>query len=438
MQPVTSNNLINLIPKTQMTSSYLNQQSALPSQKPDEVILSSADKDDKKKKSYKKWGILTGAAVAATAVGLIIRGRLKAVTKLAEHIDFTPAKTMEEAIEFAKTHLKIKKFDTANDLDLANWVNEGLVQINNKYKGRAHIPNEVRPLPPELKSKYKNTIAAMYSEETSGFRMRSRLTVNVDFFNDAHKNIEKMLKDFKFKSVPIEGTDKSSIQMQLLPFFNGEKLLDIMERSSKFVNNKATKMDIVSLRKSFGDYYTYSRFLSDNPMAVLEDVYSQKGVIENLKKYMPKGTFRTLDEVKTMTKKEQLAYLNSANNALSEKLSLKDLPSARILDSKRSVFDTLFHEEGHLFHNKNAILDYDLMHVVYDKQTGKPTKIGKLAKGFLESKEEQFIASKVSKYATYSPLEFVAEVYSRRLFGATFTDDIMKLYEKYHGPQIPA
>ena len=112
-------------------------------------------------------------------------------------------------------------------------------------------------------------------------------------------------------------------------------------------------------------------------------------------------------------------------------------PSSKILASKRSVFDTLYHEEGHLFHHKNTILDYEDMHVVYNKQTGKPDKIGALAKGFLESKEEQFIASTVSRYAKSSPLEFVAEVYARMLNGEKFGDDVMNLYNKYKGPVLP-
>ena len=73
--------------------------------KQDEVSFTpkTNDVDDKKKNNAKKWGVVTAAAVALTAVGLVIRGRLKSVTQLAEHIDFKPAKTMEEAKEFAKS-----------------------------------------------------------------------------------------------------------------------------------------------------------------------------------------------------------------------------------------------------------------------------------------------------------------------------------------------
>lgn len=445
MQQVSFGNLMNSIPKT---SGYINsapqwQQTPsfspkLPAMTQDTTSFTTKapEVEEKKKNNAKKWGILAGAALAVTVAGLIIRGRLKAVTQLAEHIDFTPAKTMEEAKEFAKKHLKIEKFDTANDLDMANWVNEGLVNINNKYKGKGHIPKEVRPVPDELKETHKNVIATMSARLGKGFYMEPILTVNVDFFNNAHKFIDKRLKDFGFKVIPRKD-GCHELAMHMLPFFNKDKQLDIMLLSEKFVNGKASKMDIVALNKSFNDYYAYSHFLADNPMAIINDIYSQKGVVDLLKKHMKQGSFKSVEELGKMTNKEQMDYLFEASDALTG-LPFNQHPSSKILASKRSVFNTLYHEEGHLFHHKNTILDYEDMHVVYNKQTGKPDKIGALAKGFLESKEEQFIASTVSRYAQNSPLEFVAEVYARMLNGEKFGDDVMNLYNKYKGPSLPA
>ena len=444
MQQVSFGNLMNSIPKT---SGYINsapqwQQTPsfspkLPAMTQDTTSFTTKapEVEEKKKNNAKKWGILAGAALAVTVAGLIIRGRLKAVTQLAEHIDFTPAKTMEEAKEFAKKHLKIEKFDTANDLDMANWVNEGLVNINNKYKGKGHIPKEVRPVPDELKETHKNVIATMSARLGKGFYMEPILTVNVVFFNNAHKFIDKRLKDFGFKVIPRKD-GCHELAMHMLPFFNKDKQLDIMLLSEKFVNGKASKMDIVALNKSFNDYYAYSHFLAENPMTIINDVYSQKGVVDLLKKHMKQGSFKSVEELGKMTNKEQVDYLFEASDALTG-LPFNQHPSSKILASKRSVFDTLYHEEGHLFHHKNTILDYEDMHVVYNKQTGKPDKIGALAKGFLESKEEQFIASTVSRYAKSSPLEFVAEVYARMLNGEKFGDDVMNLYNKYKGPVLP-
>ena len=425
---------INSAPQWQQTPSFSPKLPAM-TQDTTSFTTKAPEVEEKKKNNAKKWGILAGAALAVTVAGLIIRGRLKAATQLAEHIDFTPAKTMEEAKEFAKKHLKIEKFDTANDLDMANWVNEGLVNINNKYKGTGHIPKEVRPVPDELKETPKNVSATMSARLGKGFYMEPILTVNVDFFNNAHKFIDKRLKDFGFKVIPRKD-GCHELAMHMLPFFNKDKQLDIMLLSEKFVNGKASKMDIVALNKSFNDYYAYSHFLAENPMTIINDVYSQKGVVDLLKKHMKQGSFKSVEELGKMTNKEQVDYLFEASDALTG-LPFNQHPSSKILASKRSVFDTLYHEEGHLFHHKNTILDYEDMHVVYNKQTGKPDKIGALAKGFLESKEEQFIASTVSRYAKSSPLEFVAEVYARMLNGEKFGDDVMNLYNKYKGPVLP-
>ena len=448
MYPV-SNNLLYQIPQN---SSYINsvQNAAynpvVPgvtpaiSQQPafDTVTISSKNSQEENKKLTKnqKLGIASGALLGVAALGLIIRGRLKAVTKLAEHIDFAPASTMEEAREFARQHLKIKKFDVADDLDMANWVNEGLVNINNKYKGRAYIPDEVVAFSKEESAKRSSTLASMAAYQGKDFRLHSQLRVNLGYFDNAKNNIQKMLDDFGFKKVPLDD-GHSEVQMQILPFYNPDKLLDMMQISSKFMNNKATKMDIVALRQSLGDYYAYAHFLNNDPLKLLENVYAQKGAIDLLKTHMKPGSFKTIEELGKMTNKEQVNYAFNAYSALNGKLKVANMPYAKILDSKRSVFNTLFHEEGHLFHKKNTILDYEDMHVIYGDKKDKPVKIGELAKEFLENQDEQFVASKVSFYAKRSPLEFVAEVYSRMLGGHKFDDDVMQLYKKYKGPALP-
>lgn len=439
MKPLSENNLLNTLPYTYTrTSAEVPAESCktqISEQNSDTLRLSTKTDEDKKKK-YKKYGIATGILLGITAIGLIIRGRLKAVTKLAEHIDFTPAKTMEEAKEFAKTHLKISKFDTAGDLDMANWVNEGLVNINNKYKGRAHIPNEVRPVPPEQKEQYKNIIASMMTTEDEFFNMRSRLTVNVDYFNNVKNSIDETMRNCRIKIEPQPGTDKSEVRMLLFPFYNFDKQMDIMTLAGKYSAGKASKMELVMFRKSLSDYVAYAKMLNDNPLAILKDIYKQKNIVETLKQKMPANSFKSVDELAKMTKKEQREYIDSAYKCF-DSVSYEQKPYSSILSSKRSLWDTLYHEEGHLFHHKNSILSYNEMDVVYDDVTRKPIKTGIEAKEFLNSEEEQLIAATVSNYAKSSPLEFVAEVYARMLNGQKFGDDVMKLYEKYHGPKLP-
>lgn len=104
----------------------------------DSVALSNSPKE----KSSKGWWIAGGVLAALTAGALILRGRMSAVKELAEHIDFKPAATIDEAKAFAKEHLGIRRFDI-DDLEIANYVNEGFVEASNKLKGKLVLPNAV-------------------------------------------------------------------------------------------------------------------------------------------------------------------------------------------------------------------------------------------------------------------------------------------------------
>lgn len=62
--------------------------------------------------------------------------------KLEENIAFQKAESIEEAKKFAEEKLGIKKFKI-NDLEYANWINEGLTNISNKFKGEVYFPQKI-------------------------------------------------------------------------------------------------------------------------------------------------------------------------------------------------------------------------------------------------------------------------------------------------------
>ena len=64
-------------------------------------------------------------------------------TKLEENIEFKKAETIEEAKKFAEEKLGIKKFKI-NDLEYANWINEGLTNISNRFKGEVYFPQKIK------------------------------------------------------------------------------------------------------------------------------------------------------------------------------------------------------------------------------------------------------------------------------------------------------
>ncbi len=114
---------------------------------PDTVSLNSNNQiHDKKAGLSKNAKLGLGALVLiglGTAAYILSRGKVgsKSVQQLAEHIEFQPAKTIDEAKVFAKDKLGVNiKFD---DVDMANFINEALVTVNNTTKGKSIMPNSV-------------------------------------------------------------------------------------------------------------------------------------------------------------------------------------------------------------------------------------------------------------------------------------------------------
>lgn len=66
--------------------------------------------------------------------------------KLEEQIEFKESKTIEEAEAFAKEKFKIQNFKV-EDLEVANWVNEGLTNISNFFKGQVFMPKTIKYAP---------------------------------------------------------------------------------------------------------------------------------------------------------------------------------------------------------------------------------------------------------------------------------------------------
>ncbi len=63
--------------------------------------------------------------------------------KLDENIEFKKAQNIKEAKDFANEKLGIKNFKI-NDLNYANWVNEGLTNISNRFQGNVYFPQNLK------------------------------------------------------------------------------------------------------------------------------------------------------------------------------------------------------------------------------------------------------------------------------------------------------
>ena len=99
-----------------------------------------------------KLGIGAGVVLGLGALAYVLtRGKAgsKQVQQLAEHIEFQEAKTMEEAIKFAKDKFNVVYTNNAQQnmpLELANIINKGLTQFNNVVKGKYRPANYIEYL----------------------------------------------------------------------------------------------------------------------------------------------------------------------------------------------------------------------------------------------------------------------------------------------------
>lgn len=94
---------------------------------------------------------LNGKQIAAIYLGvqalltfaLFKKWNPKQVKKLAPHIDFIKADKVDDAVKFAKDNFGIT-LDVKGQLKTANWINESLVNLSNKTKGKVLLPKKIK------------------------------------------------------------------------------------------------------------------------------------------------------------------------------------------------------------------------------------------------------------------------------------------------------
>lgn len=246
----------------------------------------------------------SGIAVSA----LKFLGFLPSAKKSAPHIDFTPAGTIEEGLKFGRKNLGIKKYEGFNDedLDVLNWINEGLVNVNNMSEGSAVMPARISYI------EWKALAGA-------GMTLKGRLIINKSVMNYIKEKAQADRRCVSFKEI-------------------------MQERAEK---------------------------IKENP-------------------------------------EEEFEYT--------------------------SAFSSIYHEAGHLQHHNNLGITYIFLLLLcnQDKEYGRiyGREALKLKKIFDNSLDT---AGKVSEYAQRSPLEFIAECYSKMIDGIKLDDDVLHLYKKLGG-----
>ena len=410
----------NIDKPTKITNSNENNKSYLLNEPIKDTLEIKQNQEESKKTSLKKKIGFSAALGLATYVGfLIYKARFSDLKKLAEHIDFEPAKTIEEAIAFAKDKLGIKKvvgFES-EDLEVLNWVNQGFVNASNANKGKLVMP---KFLAYDTKNLDENTMAGVVHDVKSKFY--GWFGINKNYF----KNMDSLVKASKeylekFNILTFKSGAKEFI-------YNGKEISEQNAQKivSMFRDFDANTLDIsgkVFLSEITNHFYAnfYREFLSD-----VKEVAKNDKFLELLKK---EGL--DIEQLLAPVSNNKIAeysrifykLIKGCNIKLSDKAQEK---STRLI----TPYKTVYHELGHLQDNLPRALTID--YYDFDK-----SKFSNDLLKWVNNKEYIEAAQDVSWYATHGPGEFIAEVYAELILGNKLSDKAMKVYKKLSGP-IPA
>ena len=199
-----------------------------------------------------KWGIGTVVALA-TGIGiyLLTRGKVgsKQVQQLAEHVDFQPAKTVQEAKLFAKEKLGVH-IDCDLPVDVLNYTNEGLCQLRNK------APKDFN-----IKWIESNPIAGGYDAEALAQAiLKDNKYGIINLSSNYIKNLDKTLSDFIGGELERHALVNINGKLQYNKFFSKADIsTEISELINKFKSNptELSFKDKVKLHLGMSDIGEY-------------------------------------------------------------------------------------------------------------------------------------------------------------------------------------
>ena len=386
----------------------------------DNFVKSDAIKNkEQKENKLSKWPWIATAAIATaatlTSVGLLVaKYRNSKATQLAEHIDFSPAKTLEEAIEFGKKTFGIEEYSgfEAKDTDVVNFINEGIVNTSNFLKGKIRLPKKIQ-------YREAGTIKAgvVTEGENSGlFVLNKNIYSNIDntidhcFFNLETSN-----------TVFLVDLDTNKWDYKYSSLFEKEAIEPFIQEVIKFKSGK---------------YTTYKQKLSlfNSVNNAIEAVNSINRPLKYIKKFLSKEENKSIcSELNIPTDIEQIKQMSTEEQRLIIKKIIKNTKDSIKLDfdmNAGSPFSTIYHELGHIQDMKPRCLTTDKFDFDYSKYP-------KELKDWVDNKENMEIAGSISEYATHGTGEFIAEFFAKIVSGETVSNEAKALYKKLGGPKIP-
>ena len=469
------------VPVASTGESGVNAVSIQP-QKPDEFVKQGGEEKKKKLSTGAKVGIGAGfLATAGLIAFLVMKGKVSEAKQLAEHIEFKPAQTLEEAIKFGKEHLGIKSYEDfgANDLDAINWLNEGFVNVSNRMKGKLRMPKQIL-FTDDQNILGEHSLAGVVSDSNLPQELKKysgSFFLNKKFFSDP---IEAVNNDFKkaLKHGYFEKTEDGKIKVNsLFAPETGDMLIDIIEdfqREKSFNSAVRVSVAIENMRNAVNAY-------TKNPLEVIQSLLKDE---KNISMFKEAGINTSLNNIKNLSLKEQIeirktmtallkeqneaSYVNNlidSDKQYAEKLvekgfldkveTIKEIETNKLAEiikyteeytgkkekfypielcidelDKSSPFATVYHEMGHLQDMKPRCLTTAKYNYDYSKYSQE-------LKDWVDNDDNIRIASMVSGYSTSGPGEFIAETFAKLVEGRKVSQEVKDLYRKLGGPELP-
>lgn len=362
-------------------------------------------------------GLAAKKKISASSIKNVIKNSSKAEENMWKNLKFQKAETLEDAISYAENVLGIKRYNLENDIQTANWVNEGLTSLQNIYKGKFKMPDRVAFL---SSNELGDTPMAIRKLNNSSLR---DLVINKDFLksNESLEHINTLLKGLEENGAIVMNNGKYKFSLigreRYKPLF--ENIAELKQGTKKF-----GPLEINYMARGLDDYVNmcyYPNVYKDAFKNLFKDSAKMKIIKNKI------SDFPNLENIRKMSIDEMSDLVESIH----QKTGIS-------LDCQYGVhsfnkFDLLYHEGAHLMH-ETLIPDMFFKYHNSAVKNSVPKNATKELLDFLNDPNKQEIAGKISSYAKHSPLEFVAETHIGLCNGYKFSDDIMNLYKSYNGP----
>lgn len=311
---------------------------------------------------------------------------------------FARAESISEVQKFAKNYLGYN-FRCFNYLEQANLINEQFSLIKNIYP-KIKMPDNVDAIT-SLKGGYAKF---MINHDTG--------KTKIIFDNYPIYNLQKNKAEIINNSSLIYSSDR---KLHVHPNIS----FDTKEKFEMLINKLQNRNDELTL----SDYYQIALTLrslknleiqkQEIPLFFIKNIVKAP---QNINKLKTQNIIIDLNRIEKEPKEEQYKLLLN----LEKKLDIVYTPWI-------SRFEQIVvHELAHLMCYQKSKNFFNRIFSTLENSLHKK----------FESKKEIETAMQVSPYATKSPFEFVAEVFSHNFFGRKFSDEVLKLYEKYKGPKL--